>query len=33
MPKLIDLTGKQFDRLIVIKKADVKINNRPAWVC
>ena len=33
MPKLIDLTGKQFDRLIVIKKAYVKINNRPAWVC
>ena len=33
MPSLIDLTGKRFGKLIVLKKADKKIQNRPAWVC
>lgn len=31
--KLIDLTGKRFGRLIVIKRATDKDYNRPHWVC
>lgn len=33
MGKLIDLTGKQFNKLIVIKKDESGSFNRVAWVC
>ena len=33
MPKLIDLTGKRFGRWTVIRKADVKKDNRTTWLC
>ncbi len=33
MPKLIDLTGQRFNRLLVIERAKENKNNRPAWVC
>ncbi len=31
--KLIDLTGKRFGRLTVIKRADYNKNNRIVWIC
>lgn len=33
MPKLIDLTGKKFGRLTVLKRSPENINRKPAWVC
>lgn len=33
MPKLIDLTGKRFGRLIVIKRADEKKYGQVTWLC
>ena len=33
MPKSSDLTGKIFNKLTVIKKADIKKSNRLAWHC
>ena len=33
MPKSSDLTGKIFNRLTVIKKADIKKSNRLTWHC
>lgn len=33
MPKLIDLTGQRFDRLVVIERADVNKGRKPAWTC
>lgn len=32
MPKLIDLTGKNFGRLTVTRRGD-DINGKPSWVC
>ena len=29
----IDLTGKKFGELTVIKKSEIKKNNRVAWEC
>lgn len=31
--KTIDLTGRKFDRWEVIRKSDVRIDNRVAWIC
>ena len=33
MPKLIDLTGQRFGRLIVLRRAEKNIDHRPAWQC
>lgn len=33
MPKLIDLTGKRFGRLVVIKRAGTNHYNKPTWYC
>lgn len=33
MGKFIDLTGQRFAELTVERLADIKIKNRPAWVC
>lgn len=33
MPKLIDLTNQRFGKLVVLKRAEKNISNRPAWVC
>lgn len=33
MPPKIDMVGKRFGRLVIIKEADYYIRNRPAWVC
>lgn len=33
MPKLIDLTGKTFNRLTVLKRAEENKGGKPAWVC
>ena len=34
MPKLIDLTGKTFNRLTVLKRAEKNTStNRPQWEC
>lgn len=33
MPKFIDLTGQRFTELTVQRPAEVKVRNRPAWVC
>lgn len=33
MPKLIDLTGKRFGRLTVLKRATDKQYKRPHWLC
>lgn len=33
MPKSLDLTGKIFNKLTVIKKADIKKSNRLTWHC
>ena len=33
MPKFIDLTGKTFGKLTVIKKMDNKFGNRIMWLC
>lgn len=33
MPKLINLTGQRFGELQVLRLAEEKINNRPAWIC
>ena len=31
--RIVDITGKTFKRLTVIKRAENNINNKPAWVC
>lgn len=31
--KLIDLTGKRFDHLLVVNRADYNIDGRPVWTC
>ena len=34
MPKLIDLTGKKFGRLTVIKRHSQNTkDNKPRWIC
>ena len=33
MGKIFNLTGKRFGKLLVVKKSDKKINDRPAWDC
>ena len=33
MPKLIDLTGKKFGRLLVLKRNSENLNGKPAWIC
>lgn len=33
MPELIDITGRTFGELTVLRMADVKVAGRPAWVC
>lgn len=33
MPKFIDLTGKTFGKLTVIKKMDDKVGNHIMWLC
>lgn len=32
MPKFIDLTGRRYERLTVVRQ-DGRIHNRPAWLC
>lgn len=33
MPKLIDLTGQRFGRLVVVKRADNSADGRARWLC
>ena len=33
MPKLIDLTGQRFGRLVVIERADNSADGRARWLC